>query len=179
LSVHVSFKTLNCITSRDGKQAYLAIVDRSTRYTWVFTSSSKSVPIEQAKAVLHKSKSNCKDHTVQVDQVGEFGRSSKFSKMASDKQFSLEITGSDTSAQNTIVESPNKTFGQMMQCILSSTDLEPEYWSWALQYAVFIKNRIPHQSLKVTPYEKFTGNKPDLSNLQIFGSKFYARKPGR
>jgi dUTP pyrophosphatase len=98
--------------------------------------------------------------------------------MVSDEEYALEITGSDASAQNAIVESPNKTFGQMMRCLLYSSDLGPEYWSWALQHAVYIKNCILHRSLKTTPYEKFTGTKPDLSNLKIFGSKIYARKPG-
>jgi hypothetical protein len=31
-----------------------------------------------------------------------------------------------------------------------------------------------HKLLKKTPYELFTGNKPDVSYFRVFGSKFYA-----
>jgi dUTP pyrophosphatase len=45
--------------------------------------------------------------------------------------------------------------------------------------AVYVKNRIPHRSLNMTPYEAFTGHKPDLSRMRIFGSRIRAKKPGR
>jgi hypothetical protein len=102
------------ITSKDGKRVYLSIVDRATRFTWIFLTSSKNVPIEQAKSILHKFKSLQKDRTVHVDQGRELGQSKEFSKMVSEEEYTLEVTGSDSSAQNAIVESPNKTFGQMM-----------------------------------------------------------------
>ncbi len=56
--------------------------------------------------------------------------------------FTVEPTGSDGSAQNGIVERPNRTFGQMMRCLLHSAELGPEFWSFALNHAVYIKNSI-------------------------------------
>jgi hypothetical protein len=132
------------VTSQDGKRAYLAIINRSSQYTWVFTTSSKAVPLEPAKMILDKFKSKNKHRTVRVDQGGKLGKSKAFSAMIAEAGFSLELTGSDASAQNLLAENPNRTFGQMMRCILYSEDLGPEYWSWALQHAMYIKNRIPH-----------------------------------
>ena len=63
--------------------------------------------------------------------------------------------------------------------MLHSAGLGPEYWSYALTQAVYIKNRVPHRSLNMSPYQVFTGRRPDLSNLWIFGSRVYARKPGK
>jgi hypothetical protein len=42
------------VTSLDGKKAYLLIIDRSSRYTWIFTTDSKVPPINIAQKVLHK-----------------------------------------------------------------------------------------------------------------------------
>ena len=53
--------------------------------------------------------------------------------------YNLEITGAEGSSQNGIVEHPNKVFTQMMRCALYSSDLGPEYWSYALRLAVHIK----------------------------------------
>ena len=58
------------------------------------------------------------------------------------EDFTLELTGVDSSAQNGIAESPNKYSANMMRCLLHSTNLGPEYWSYALIHATYIKNRL-------------------------------------
>ena len=171
-------KTGSTITSIDGKNSYLSIIDRATRFMWVFTMASKSPPVEIAKKVLYKFKSSNPHRTVRVDQGGELGKSEDFRNMVG-KYFSLELTGADASAQNGMVENPNRTLGQMMRCQLHAASLGPEYWTYALTHSIYIKNRLPHHSIGMTPYEKFTGKKPNLSRLRIFGSCVYTRKPGK
>jgi dUTP pyrophosphatase len=167
------------VTSLDGKKAYLLIIDRSSRYTWIFTTDSKVPPIKIAQKVLNKFKSTNPHRTVRVDQGGELGKSQAFKNMVAEEKFSLELTGSDASAQNSTAKNPNKVFGQMMRCMLHSAELGPEYWSWALAHAVYIKNRLPHHTIKISPYEKFTGTQPDVSNIRIFGSCVYAKEAGK
>jgi hypothetical protein len=59
-----------------------------------------------------------------------------------------------------------------MRSLLYSSDLGSQYWSYALRHVVYLKNRLPHSSLKfVTPFEKLNGDKPDLSKLKVFGSR--------
>lgn len=84
--------------------------------------------------------------------------------------FTPEVTGTDNSQQNSPVERPHCNLAQMMRCMLHSANIGPEYWSFALQHAVYIKNCLPHKSLNKTPYEALTNVKPDLSRMQIFGS---------
>ena len=176
---HHKTKDGNTVTSIDGMNSYLSIIDRATRYMWVFTTKSKKPPLDAVKMILSKFKSSHPHRTVRTDQGGELGKSSSFATMIADNEFSLELTGADASAQNGIVENPNKTFGQMMRCLLHSSELGPEYWTYALQHAVYIRNRLPHHSTGTTPYESLTGMQPDLSGLRIFGSRLYARKPGK
>ena len=58
------------------------------------------------------------------------------------EDFTLELTGVDSSAQNSIAESPNKYLAIMMRCLLHSANLGPEYWSHSLIHATYIKNRL-------------------------------------
>ena len=62
------------------------------------------------------------------------------------------MTGSDASTQNAIIESPNKYYGNTMWYILHSAGLGLEYWSHALILSVYIKYRLPHKTIKMTPY---------------------------
>ena len=64
----------------------------------------------------------------------------------------------------------------MMRCILTGAELGGEFWSHALIYAVYIKNRLFHNAIKMSPYEKMTGNKPNLSALRIFGCRVYTKQ---
>ena len=90
--------------------------------------------------------------------------------------FSLEETGADTSSQNGMAERPNNTFGEMMRTMLKSAELGPEFWSFALIYAAYLKNRMYHIAIRKTPYKMMTGEKPNLSNIKIFGCKMCAKK---
>jgi hypothetical protein len=51
--------------------------------------------------------------------------------------------------------------------------MEQKWWGRALVAAAYIRNRCLTNGLKgnQTPYEVFLGERPDVSNLRIFGSK--------
>ena len=136
------------LTSIDGFNSYLIIVDRVTRYIWVFLTTSKAPPINIAQRVISKFKSSNPHRTVRTDQGGELGKSRIFQKMIYKEDYTLELTGADASAQNDITENRNKYLGNMMRCLLHSAGLGPEYWSYALIHAVYIKNRLLHTLLR-------------------------------
>ena len=167
------------VTSIDGFNSYLIVVDRCTRFTWIFLTTTKEPPIQQAQAVLQKFKTTHKHRTVRVDQGKELGLSANFRNMLQEEGYVLEPTGSDSSNQNGIAERPNRTLAEMMRCMLHSANLGPGYWSYALTHAVYILNRMPHSSINKSPYEAMTELKPDLTNLRIFGSRACAKKPGK
>jgi deoxyuridine 5'-triphosphate nucleotidohydrolase len=166
------------ITSIDGKNSYCLIVDRATRYVWVFIADSKEPPVEAIRMILQKFGAKIPHRTFRTDRDKGLNLSLLFRQMLVDEQFTPELTGTDSSAQNSRAERPHRDLGQMMRCMLHSAGLGPEYWSYALLSAVYIKNRLPHSALKMTPYQAFTGQRPDLSRARIFGSRVYARKTG-
>jgi len=65
-----------------------------------------------------------------------------------------------------------------MECartMLTAANLPLSYWGMALHTACYIINRSPTTALDgLTPYELWTGYKPDVSNLRVFGSIAYA-----
>ena len=166
------------VTSIDGKRAYLLVVDRATRYMWTYITETKEPPIDAARMILSKFKSDNPHRTVRTDQDSALSRSTDFRKMVETEGFIIEETGTDNSTQNSRAERPHRDLAQMMRCMLHSSGLGPEYWTYALAYATYLKNRIPHKGINKTPYEALTGAKPDLSGCRIFGARIYARETG-
>ena len=114
------------ITSIDGFNSYLIIVDRVKQYIWLFLTASKAPPITIAQKVLNEFKCKNPHCTVRTDQGGELGRSHVFHTMLSEEGFALEMIGSGASAQNAYAESPNKYLANMMRCMLHVADLGPK-----------------------------------------------------
>ena len=102
------------ITSIDGKNSYCLIVDRATRYMWVYLGNTKAPPVEPVCMVLQKFGAKCTHHTVRTDQDQALGCSTLFLKMIQEEEFTPELTEVDSSTQNTTVERPHCDLAQMM-----------------------------------------------------------------
>ena len=70
----------NLITSIDGQRSYLIIVDRATRYKWVFNTITKKPPLDEVKSVLKNFQLSLVNlHcTIRTEQGGELGKSNQF-----------------------------------------------------------------------------------------------------
>ncbi len=66
-----------------------------------------------------------------------------------------------------------------MCSLLHSANLEPQYWSWAIKHAVYLKNHLSHRITQTTPYQAYTGVKPNIEKLRVFGCPVVARLPGK
>jgi dUTP pyrophosphatase len=168
------------ITSLDGMNSYLIIIDRKTRRTWVFLTKSKIPPLKTVTDFLSMNGSRTATRRiVRSDQGGELYKSTAFQEAIRDSKFLLEPTGAGAPQQNGMAERPNQTLGNMTRCLLRTANLPPEYWSWALTHAVYLKNRLPHQATGCTPYLAWTGRKPSAKLLRIFGCPVVVKNPGK
>ena len=113
------------------------------------------------------------------DHCKELRQLLAFRNIVSEERFIFELTGVNVSSQNYIAESPNKYLGNVMRCPLHVANLRPEYWSFALLHAAYIKHRISQIFIKKTLFEVITGTQLDLSNFKTFGCRIYSRKPGK
>ena len=71
---------------------------------------------------------------------------------------------------NGVSERHNSTLLDLVQSMMSLTDLALLFWGYALETAAFTLNRAPSKSVEMTPYELWFGKKPKLSYLKVRGS---------
>ena len=60
---------------------------------------------------------------------------------------------------NGVSEHRNRTPLDMVQSMMSLTDLPLPFWGYALETAAFTLNRAPSKSVEMTPYELWFGKK--------------------
>ena len=85
------------VTSYDGYNSYLIIVDKATRYIWVFLSANKAPPLKTLHQFLTKhgipeSKREGLNMAIRTDQGGELAGSEKFNKIADSHGYSIKRT---------------------------------------------------------------------------------------
>ncbi|GAU11617.1 hypothetical protein TSUD_346090 [Trifolium subterraneum] len=100
----------------------------------------------------------------------------KFKAMA-EKQIH-EVIPPYTPQQNGSVERRNKTIMNMVRCMIRGKHFLKELWGEAVNTACYVLNRCPTKRLNnVTPEECWSGNKPNVSHLKVFGSIAYRHVP--
>ena len=146
------------ITSKEGYNCYLIIVDEYSRHIWVFLFAGKSPPAETITKFLDAYGFKTGLRFVRTDQGGELAESTLFRKSISDAGYVLDRTGAGVSFQNGIAARSHRTLADMMRTMLIGANLLSDYWSHAIIHAVYVKNRLPHQALPghITPFERYT-----------------------
>jgi ribosomal protein L12E/L44/L45/RPP1/RPP2 len=79
---------------------------------------------------------------------------------------------------NGIAERANRTIFEMARSMLYHANLSKAFWEEAILTAVYIHNRtISVKSKNKTPEELFTGKKPHVKHLRVFGCDCYMHVP--
>lgn len=114
---------------------------------------------------------------LRIDRGGEFC-SNNFNKFCTENGITRHYTTPYTPQQNGVVERRNRTVVAMTRIILTGMNLPSMLWGKAIRHSVYILNRRPTKILHGrTLYEAWTGKKPDLSYLKIFGWVGYMKVP--
>ena len=90
-----------------------------------------------------------------------------------EKEIIRQLTIPGTPQQNGVAERRNRTFLDMVRSMMVQGNLPISYWGDALLTAAYILNRVPSKLVPSTPYELWTGEKPNLGNLWAWGSAAY------
>ena len=159
------------VRSRQGFGSYLLIIDEYTCYMWAFPTKSKSPPFEIIDQFLIQYKRSSGMRRIRTDLGKELAGSKLVRATIAKHGYTLEPTAPNSSFQNSKDERPHRTLGNMMKSMLKGANLDKRFWADALLHAVYLKNRLPHQTLGMTPYERMMRRKPDLSHLRVFGTK--------
>ena len=72
-----------------------------------------------------------------------------------------------TEQHNGVSEHHNRTLLDIVQSMVSLTDLPLSFWGYALETTAFTLNRAPYKYVETTSYELWFSKKPKLSFLKV------------
>ena len=107
--------------------------------------------------------------------VGEY-TSKTFEEYLRNNGIKHERTAPYTPQQNGIAERYNRTIVEMARTMIQHAHLPLRFWAEAVNTAVYIRNRCTTRALSehTMPHELWTGSKPNVKHLKIFGCDAYA-----
>jgi hypothetical protein len=71
--------------------------------------------------------------------------------------------------ENGVTERRNRTLIDMVRSMLRYSTIPIGLWMEALKTIIHILNRVPSKSVSKTSYELWTGHKPSLNYLHVWG----------
>ncbi len=91
-------------------------------------------------------------------------------KFCAEEGITIETSAPYSPSQNGVAERFNRTLIELVRAMLIAKDLPSFLWDEAVSHATYIRNRSLTRALKgKTPYEAWTGKKPDVSHFREFG----------
>ena len=109
------------------------------------------------------------------DRGGEY-LSGEFQQYLIDNGIISQFSTLGTPEQNGVAERRNRTLLDMVRSMLSYSTLPNSFRGYALQTTMYILNNVPSKSVPQTLHELWTGRKPSLQHLRIFGCPVHMLK---
>lgn len=158
--------------SYSGMKYFITFIDDCTRMVHVYFIKDKLNVLEVFKDFKLKveNKLDSKIKTIRTDNGTEYCNN-YFEKYLSLSGITHQTTTPYTPQQNGLAERMNRTLVERARCMLIYAGQQKQLWAEAVATAAYIVNRSPTKSLGgKTPYEMWTGHRPSLSHMRIFGS---------
>src|SRR6185312_8038761 len=113
-----------------------------------------------------------------TDNGGEY-LSRTFATFCKSKGIQQQTTAPYSPQQNGVAERVNRTLVEHARCMLQQRSMGNEFWAEAVSTAAYLKNRSPTKALvsNMTPEEAWSGKKPSVAHLRIFGCDAYVHIP--
>jgi hypothetical protein len=152
------------------------VVDDASRFIWLKIHANKENSTILAALKEYKAWAEARQHqhghrllAIRADGGGEF-RSKISTQWYTEHGIDPQTTTAHTSQSNGVAERMHRTLMDRTRTVLSAAGLSTAFWTEALKYVAYTTNRCPSAALEgMTPYEAWTGEKPDLSRLHPFG----------
>ncbi|KAK9694716.1 GAG-pre-integrase domain [Popillia japonica] len=167
------------LASVSGSMYFVLFKDYCTGYRSVYFMKHKSDTLECFKEYIKfcKNKLGYKTVTLRADNGTEFVNS-EFKRFLMDKGIQLETSAPYCHEQNGAAEREIRTIVESARSMLYTKDLPLYLWAEAVNTSVYILNRTPNvHTPNSTPFELWTGRKPLLNHLKVFGSEVFMHIP--
>ena len=113
---------------------------------------------------------------IRSDNGGEY-TGKEFQDICAKSGIIHETTSPHTPEHNGIAERYNRTLQDGALTLRHDAGLSGRFWVSAIHTVNFVKNRVLHSRLGISPYQAFWGTKPKVDWLRIYGSKCWALIP--
>ena len=165
--------------SLSGKEYFISFIDDKSRHTWTYPIRRKSDSYStflEWKSQVERSK-GVKLKKLRSDNGGEY-ISNEFEAYLRKEGIAIQRTVRKTPEQNGVAERMNRTLVEVMRSMLSESSLPKKFWAEALATATYLRNRSPTKAVEeMTPLEAWSGVKPNVTHLRVFGSLCYSHIP--
>ncbi|KAK9009221.1 hypothetical protein V6N11_035766 [Hibiscus sabdariffa] len=160
--------------ARGGYQYFITFTDDFSRYGYIYLMRHKSEFLEKFKELKNEvqNQHGKSIKALRSDRGGEY-LSQDFDELLKECGIVSQLTPLGTPQWNGVSERRNRTLLDMVRSMMSHTDLPTSFWGYALETAAFKLNRIPSKSVQKTPHEMWTGKRPNMSFMKIWGCKAY------
>jgi hypothetical protein len=167
------------VRSLGGSLYYVIFIDDYSRKTWLYLLKSKDEvfsKFQEFKAEI-ENLTNKKIKTLRSDNGGEY-TSKEFVAFYKSAGTRRELIVPHNPQQNGVAERKNRSIEETIKSLLNDQGLSMFLWGEAAMTTIYVQNRSPHRILKdMTPEESFSGKKPNVENLRIFGCPVYSHIP--
>ena len=104
---------------------------------------------------------------------GKFNKSeqckSPFAKLLESRGIYAQYIMPGTPQQNGVAERRNRTLMEMVRSMINYNNVPLSVWMYTLKSATYLLNRVPSKAVPKPPYELWTGRKPSLRHIHIWG----------
>ncbi|GBP49905.1 Retrovirus-related Pol polyprotein from transposon TNT 1-94 [Eumeta japonica] len=162
-----------------GSRYYILFVDDHSKMAFIYFMKAKSEAFKYFKEFqsMVENQKNRKIKVFRTDNGGEYCNKD-FDKYLKQQGIIHQRTNAYTPEQNGVCERMNRSLVEKARCLIFDASLHKKFWAEAMHTSVYLRNRSVVTGLNdMTPYEVWTGNKPNLSHVRIFGSKVMMHIP--
>ncbi|KAF0728525.1 hypothetical protein Ae201684P_016080 [Aphanomyces euteiches] len=152
---------------------FVNYVDHASGFVMTYPMKRKSEQAAKAMQFLAEFETAFDVHVkvFRSDRGGEY-LSDKFKQFLAKRGIRHQLTERATSASNGKAERMHRTLLNATRTMLFGCDLPPKFWSHALEYATYLRNRTPSKAnaeMK-SPLAILTDKQPSLAHAVPFGS---------
>lgn len=158
-----------------GALYFIPFIDDYSRMCFVYFLRHKSQALETFLLFLEMAErqSGNKLRTLRTDGGGEF-TSHAFQDYCAKRGIVRQVTATYSSSMNGVAEIRHQMLQYQARTMLIQAGLSIGYWAEVINTANYVLNRLPTSSVQgKTPYESWTGRKPSLKHLRVFGAPTY------
>ena len=178
--VHTDYCGPMANLSLGGARFFAIFKDEWTEWFEVYFMKNKSeIPSHfEAFRAKMETQTECKIKILRSDNATEYVSATQSNRLT-ELGIIHEKSAPYTPHQNGVAERGNRTLVEMARSMLyaSKSKLPPSLWAEAVAYSTYILKRIPSNKSTSSPFEKWNGQKPNLSHLRIFGSRAFVHVP--